>query len=212
MLLTKDPKNRISTSNECLEHPYLNFETEDEKNQTNILAVEAFGNMKDFWQGNGLRKQILSYISEHRLYQEDNYACGRIFKELDKNHYGQLDINEIFTYFSSYFVGTVEEEMENIKKMMENIDVNNNGKIDYSEFMIVISKFHRNNEIKVLSEIFEKFDCDGSGFIEVEELKLAFKHDEGLDKSLEELLSDFDSNGDQKLSKDEFIALVTKYY
>ncbi len=208
LLLAKSPNDRFSAS-EYLNHPLLNSLEPNE--ELTIKAIETLTNIKDFWNGNTLRKQILTYISEHKLYLEDNYECAKIFQELDKNNDGQLDINEIFTYFGQYFVGTEQNEMEQITKLVENIDVNKNGKIDYSEFMMVLNTFHRNNEIKTLSDIFDRFDADCSGYIEIHELKELLK-DAVIDKSFEELLSEFDDNGDNKLSKEEFISLVTKFY
>lgn len=212
ILLVKDPKDRIKSAAEALDNPYLNTQTKEEESHNKVLALEAMNSMKNFWQGNSLRRLIISYISEHRLYQEDNNNCARVFQDLDKNHDGQLDSKEIIKFFRDFFVGTEEEELEKVEDMVKNIDVNGNGKIDYSEFMIVTSKFHKDSEKRVLNEIFDAFDEDGSGFIESQELKEILQDACANDQEFNKLLEEIDSNGDGKLSKEEFVDMIVKYY
>eukprot|EP00340_Litonotus_pictus_P010952 CAMPEP_0170539014 /NCGR_PEP_ID=MMETSP0209-20121228/103660_1 /TAXON_ID=665100 ORGANISM="Litonotus pictus, Strain P1" /NCGR_SAMPLE_ID=MMETSP0209 /ASSEMBLY_ACC=CAM_ASM_000301 /LENGTH=507 /DNA_ID=CAMNT_0010840827 /DNA_START=81 /DNA_END=1601 /DNA_ORIENTATION=+ len=198
-LMDKDQYQRIDAK-KAIEHPFLNKEDTEDEQHIKVQAVETLTNMKDFLQGGTLRKMIMSYIAEHKLYEENNSECARIFHELDKNHDGQLDKKELFDNFGSFFVGTEEMEQKQIEDLVDNIDVNNNGKIDYSEFMIVIGKLRRTNQVKVISGIFDLFDVDKSGFIEVEDLNKVLRDIDLPDKNFQKMIDECDENGDGKLS------------
>ena len=212
MLLEKDPKNRIQSAYEVLQNNYLNFESQEDIKTNEIMAVEALESMKTFWNSNLLRRKIISYISQHKLYQEDNNKLIKIFNQLDVDCDGQLDLNEIFKYYKKYFARTIKEDTEKVKDMIKQIDVNGNGKIDYSEFMIVLSKFNRKKEIKMLEDIFNSFDKDNSGYIDLNELRNIFSDSDTSDSRLQYILNECDRNGDNLLSKEEFVNLISKYY
>lgn len=62
------------------------------------------------------------------------------------------------------------------KKIMEKLDFNNNGTIDYSEFLIAhldANKFINDDRLK---EVFDLFDIDQSGTITADEIKKVLGH------------------------------------
>lgn len=211
LLLEKDPYKRIDAE-KALMHKYLDLDAPEEDDQRKILAIETLIKMKDFTKGGEMKKFVINYITQHRLYEENNSYCARIFNELDVNKDGQLDKKELFDNFGKYFSGNEETEMKQIEDLMSNIDVNNNGRIDYSEFMVVLNKFHRKNETKMLEDLFNLFDYDKSGFIEVDNLKNILKDVDIQEINFQNMIDDCDVNGDKKLSKEEFISLIMNFY
>jgi calcium-dependent protein kinase len=58
-----------------------------------------------------------------------------------------------------------------VDKMINSIDKNNSGQIDFNEFIIAMYDKDKLYIKESLSEAFEYFDRDKTGFIEIEELK-----------------------------------------
>ena len=60
---------------------------------------------------------------------------------------------------------------EELQKIMKNIDLNQNGQIEYSEFVSAASNFHNLMTEKNLKQAFDLFDLDANGQITPRELK-----------------------------------------
>jgi len=60
--------------------------------------------------------------------------------------------------------------------------------------------------------VFNTFDTDGSGFLDRNELANAFNNFRGglTAEEIDQLIADADTNGDGKVSFEEFVALVNK--
>lgn len=85
------------------------------------------------------------------------------------------------------------------------MDTNSDGRVDYKEFCealiekdVALQKTH-------LEAAFKFFDQDGDNYISVEELKAIFQGGfQGNDEIWKKLMTDVDSNGDGKISFEEF--------
>merc|ERR1711991_1124475 len=67
------------------------------------------------------------------------------------------------------------------------------------------------DQVEEIKEAFDLFDTDGSGSIDVNELKVAMKA-LGMDAKSDEirkLINDIDSDGDGTIDFDEFLAMMT---
>jgi calcium-dependent protein kinase len=93
--------------------------------------------------------------------------------------------------------------------MFKTIDLDGNGTIDYTEFVMATV-----NEAKIMTTdrlemAFKQFDADGNGSLSPDEIKdyLYFKetiHSEEIDKIIE----DADENGDGEIQFPEFCAMM----
>ena len=90
------------------------------------------------------------------------------------------------------------------------IDTNQNGLIDYTEF--IAACLHSYNYLKEshLRAAFSYFDKDGSGTISREELRLCLQSDDFTlkDDEIDNLLNGVDVNDDGEVDYDEFIAMM----
>ena len=85
------------------------------------------------------------------------------------------------------------------------VDADNNGCIDYSEFvMATLNKKNLLSEGR-LKAAFDIFDKDHSGYIDASEIKMVLGKGKNLDEEVwQELIKEVDFNGDGEVSFKEF--------
>jgi len=95
---------------------------------------------------------------------------------MDKNGDGQLTYSELKTGISTN--PDIQISEEELMKAMEVIDANQNGFIDYTEF--IAACLHSYNYLKEnhLRSAFTYFDKDGSGTISQEELRTCLQSED----------------------------------
>lgn len=207
LLLNKDPLERIDTET-ALEHEWMQ----------NIIgtgldegkAVEILQELAKFSVGKNLRKGVLSYILTRKLYSENNDELYKLFKEIDVNNDGKIDKEELFNKYGKHFPGTEAEQWGQVCKFVDNMDINKSGKIEFSEFLTISSIINKEMDKKQLKDAFEFFDYDKNGYIEANDLREIFEDTDMTDEILQNILDEYDDNGDRKISYNEFCDLVTK--
>ena len=129
-----------------------------------------------------------------------------MFIGLDTDKDGQLSqaelekgMSEILTFFN------IDEE--ELREMVEAIDTNKDGFIDYQEF--VTAAYNRQEALceKNLKAAFDLFDSDGNGQISIEELKEIFGRGQASDKDekiWQEIMESADQDNDNQISYSEF--------
>jgi calcium-dependent protein kinase len=82
-----------------------------------------------------------------------------------------LEYEEIFEGYKQYFNGDERRAEYEARRIIEVLDLNQNGAIEYSEFLIANidpKKLIREDRLR---EVFDMFDVDHSGAITVDEIK-----------------------------------------
>jgi calcium-dependent protein kinase len=99
--------------------------------------------------------------------EKENLA--KIFKEIDKNGDGKLSKEEILDEYDKFYGKTINKE--DVLKIFDSVDIDKSGFIEYSEFLEAsINEKQLLTDEKLLSA-FKKFDKDGSGTIQAQEIK-----------------------------------------
>lgn len=90
------------------------------------------------------------------------------------------------------------------------IDTNQNGLIDYTEFIAACLQSYNYLKENHLRAAFSYFDKDCSGTISREELRQCLQSDDFTlnDEEINNLLSGVDANDDGEVDYDEFIAMM----
>ena len=126
----------------------------------------------------------------------------------DKNQDGTIDLPELGDVFRSLGQHYTEDEL---KEMIADIDQDQSGSIEFSEFLQLMKRRMRDTETEEeLIEAFKVFDRDGNGLITADELRVVFKQiGETLDdKDYENIIKSGDKDNDNALNYDEFIRMM----
>jgi calcium-dependent protein kinase len=208
-LLRKAPKLRPEVK-AALGHPWL----EEEQEQINKkVGVDIFSKMSRFAMGKNLRRSVISYILNRKIYVQHNDSLHKIFKEIDRDGNGQIDAEEIFISYGKFFPGTLQEVWEKIKLFVEKVDINHNGKLEYSEFLAVVSILNKEINQKMLKDVFDHYDNNHNGYITATDLKEIFENCDVDDTGeFQEMIDEYDTDGDRKISFKEFYDMITNNY
>ena len=91
-------------------------------------------------------------------------------------------------------------------------DLNGNGELDYSEWLVATTKRSDLVNSKKLQQAFQFFDKDGSGKIDRKELKAALEKLQvvATDKQVRAMIKSVDTNQDGEVDFTEFVQLACK--
>mmetsp|Transcript_15447 Transcript_15447/g.15046 ORF Transcript_15447/g.15046 Transcript_15447/m.15046 type:complete len:230 (-) Transcript_15447:108-797(-) len=151
-------------------------------------------------------------------FDTEKQRLQEIFQAFDKNGDGQLDHEELIEGYTEFFEGDRERAELEVGEMMEKLDFNNNGSIDYSEFIIANLDSQKYSyqllQEDKLKEAFNLFDTDSSGTITLDEVKKVLGQGTTNVEELEweKIIEEVDANGDGEISFDEFKAMVYKLF
>lgn len=204
-LLTYNPEKRISAQ-DALQDPWLKKHNElsDEP-----LMNKTLMNMKTFRAGRKIQLATWSFFTNFLTMNEEKEELLKVFKSLDTNGDGQLTREELLHGYTLKMGETQAKEI--VDEIMKNADIDQNGRIEYNEFlMISINREKMLSKDKLVSA-FKLFDEDGNGYISLNEFRSIFCKDEKIPiKVWEEMISAIDENKDGKVSCEEFVEMMKK--
>ena len=209
-----DPKKRISAQDALL-HPWFKDHRSKElfnqiKDETTLKKLIA--NLKAYRKDSIIQETALAYLVHNFPQMKDVVNACKLFNQIDFNGDGKINKGELLKGLQSKIKSdTLEQDVEQIFK---NIDMDNNGYIEYEEFVrAAVSKERFINE-NVLRFAFRYFDKDGSGEITFDEIEDVFKQSvtdkAKVHESLKKIISEVDSNGDGIISFTEFSDIMKK--
>jgi calcium-dependent protein kinase len=195
------PEKERYTAKQVLEHPWFKNASIEPLNSLNFDPVL----FKGFVRGPAMKKMSLLYIAS-RLDENEIENLKKVFKSFDKCSDGQITYDELKQGLIQ-FNNTKLTENE-IKDLFSQIDVDQNGKIDYTEFIAATVQESNYNKKEKIFEAFSMFDKDNSGFITKDEILNALKAQKSQEKEIEKYIQDVDKNGDGKIDYKEFVELM----
>ena len=216
-LLKFDPKERITARN-ALNHPW--FQTAEFKStyqKVNVLspfeAMEMFKNLEKYKSDNIIKCAALAYLVHQNTNIPQCLEATKLFKDIDLNHDGKLEISELEHAYQKYFGLNKEDAKKKAKLIFTNIDNDNNGYIEIEEFIracINPRLFRSHNYLKFA---FDYFDTDRSGTISIEEIESKFylnakNKNDNTKRELKKLFDTIDINHDGQISFEEFSLMI----
>ena len=146
-------------------------------------------------------------VSQMNVITDEELAqFEEIFKRIDKDNDGAISPEELKQVMDSTFMQVSKKDIQN---MIRNADLDNNGRIEFLEFVKILKKRSRKNKFLAA---FKCFDKDGSGTISTNEIKEVLeKLGESIsDEQLTNLIEKSDKDGDGALNYYEFLNVMVK--
>jgi len=206
-MLTMKPEDRPS-ADQCLKHEW--FQKMRSKSVDLTQEISTVNNLVKFKSKFEFQKAILLYFVSYFDLKEEKKKLLQVFKEMDKDHDGQLDRDEILAAYGTIY-GNSAASLD-IDAMISQIDVNNTQKVDFTEFLLATVNYRQELQEKELKQIFTSIDKDRSGFLTREEVSEFFSLT-GPEKAaqLSMLMAEVDKNQDGIISYDEFVTLMNNF-
>lgn len=202
--MTKTPDKRLSAS-KMIEHTWFKNILSEIHKEDNFSA-DILENLRNFSSPQKLKKMVLKFLV-NLLSQKELKKLRQAFYAIDLDHTGYINIEELDKAFKLAGISLSKEELQNI---INSADDQNNGKLDYSEFIVASINQKKFVDKEKLISAFKYFDVDDSGYIDAGDLKNALLrsgkkiiNNEGVDKMIEEVA---DKN-QLKISLIEFLNL-----
>lgn len=149
---------------------------------------------------------------------EEQKACNKhtipsgfqeTFKLFDKNNDGFISLRELkicVEYFGLKY--SKEELVAHLNK----VDINGDGKIDFDEYLLLVSDDSRREEVpkEEIIASFQMFDKNKDGFVSAFELKKAMEHLKNpmTKDELEDMMRAADFNKDGRIDYREFTTMM----
>jgi len=200
-------KNRYSAK-QVLACKWFEVKLKDiEDNSNSVFDYRRINKYKSY---NKLKKAILTFIAS-RLSSEESTHMRNIFLNIDENKNGYISFEDFRKYvINEYDIDDLFENEQELKNGFEGVDIDNNDRIDYTEFLAanLDEKIFLKNE--KLKEAFRIFDINDNGAIKRDDIIRVLKMEnldnknEVADKIIEE--NDFDKDG--KINFDDFVKIM----
>jgi calcium-dependent protein kinase len=203
-LLTKDPSLRL-TASQAYSHPWVQGAVP----RYNELPESLLRSIQNFMKTTSIKKASLMFIAS-KLSENDISKIRGHFKQIDVNGDGVITKDELVggIQFMSNF------PKENMDMVVSSLDVNDNGVVDYTEFLTgcLLRKSFSNSGY--VESAFKHFDKDDSGFITANEIREALCAGDiihGLSThEIEAMIGEIDKNKDGCIDYREFIEMMNQ--
>jgi calcium-dependent protein kinase len=210
-LLQLSPNKRL-TAEKALNHPWfkkLDIKTHSIENDIDRIK-RSLENIKNYNPDLKLQQVVIAYLVHNIPQLQIIKDAYKIFLTFDENMDGKITKKEMIKVFKKMLQKTskVEEEVDSIFKKLDN---DNNGYIEYEEFVrasIDKAIFLRQ---EILQFAFKFFDKDNSGEITIDELKEIFcAGNDVSEKVLDSIVEKIDKDGNKVISYEEFADMMKK--
>ena len=145
---------------------------------------------------------------EEYITDEQRKDFQDIFDQFDKDKDGKISGKELANAMVSMGQNPTEDE---INEMMREVDLNQDGLIDFDEFMILMT--NNSPETQAEEEVinaFRVFDKEGNGLIASSELKhiMMTIGDKMTEEEADEMVNEADIDEDGMINYEEFVRMM----
>lgn len=157
------------TPKQALKHPW--FKSNIKRSKQKKVNFNHLERLKEFSKASKIRKIICTFLAS-RVSNEEVSKQLESFEKLDKNKDGYITLKELHKGLGEGFT------VEDAQRIMDSVDTDKNGAIDYNEFLAATLDAEIAKNLKKLETAFKYFDTNKDGFIDGDELKQALEKSE----------------------------------
>jgi calcium-dependent protein kinase len=174
------------------------------------LNQKMVDNLKNFRLGSKFKKAVLHVIAG-QLEEKEIKALRDTFTQLDDNGDGFLTHQELK---DGLLKAGIKEIPPDLQQIMEQVDSDGSGKIDYTEFLAATLDKKVYIQEDVCWAAFRVFDRNGDGKISKEEMKMVLGDDSVGDamhkdaQTIKAIIEEIDTNGDGEIDFPEFMQMM----
>ena len=203
-MLTYDYNERISADDVCNSQWLNNFRLKNLNKRNTSEFTNVVDNIIHFNAKDKFQQATLSYLVYVQNRNEETEKLKKLFYILDKDGSGRISYDSLKSGIEKILGKFISRTEFNL--LLEDIDVDQNGFIEYNEFLCTCL-----NKRKLLTEenlkiAFNNFDQDKKGFITEEEIKKILGTEE--DDYFQELKEKIEIKNEEQLSFSEFKELM----
>ena len=201
-LLIYEPEKRL-TAMDALKHPWFKV-TKSNMLYNNISKEEVLNyiqNLLSYKIKSKFEELVLAYIVHNMPRPKEAKNAIKLFKLANKNEDGKLLRNELKETLLNF---VSEEFLNNYDEIFSLLDGDNNGYIDYEEFLRATlgRKLIVNENVLIFS--FRFFDKENTGYISRDKIKSYFIGTKMSEELFSNIFDEIDKNKDGKIDFDDF--------
>ncbi|KFP17526.1 Centrin-1, partial [Egretta garzetta] len=145
--------------------------------------------------------------------EEQREELREAFELLDPGGSGLVDVSDLKarSWKNAAALGC-ELRKEEMKRIVSEFGEEGSGKLTFKAFLQVMTqKMVQPCLEKEILEAFKVFDCDGTGKISFEDLKVVAREvgEDITDEELQEMIDEADVDGDGEVDEQEFLRILT---
>lgn len=194
-MLDKDPTKRY-TIEQALAHPWVKGDAAPDAKMDKMVLQS----MKGFTARNKFKREALRMIAS-TLGAADVANLRKVFHEMDSDHTGSLSFSEL-----ADAVARLGMEDCDVRELMDSIDIDGDGTINYEEFLVATAERQLVNNQNNIWWAFCEYDADGNGKISEEELQKVMKHESP--ETVRKYIDEYDIDKDGMIDYEEFMRMV----
>ncbi|CAB9509993.1 MAP kinase-activated protein kinase 2 (Fragment) [Seminavis robusta] len=204
-LLRVDPEDRV-TAHEAMKDPWFTpspITTSQSPKCKRDLIEKVQESIVKFADTGEFRKLALNVIAKKST-SEEIFELRKVFDEFDTLNSGTITLVE----FKQALVRFNYSD-EEIEKIFRKVDVNQTNVINYTEFLAATLETQGTIEEHRLSECFEEFDTDESGYISRDNLRVLLgKHSS--EAFIDVLMQEAEATKDGRITYEQFRRVVSR--
>ena len=152
-------------------------------------------------RGTGRRKS--------QLEKQEIESLRKVFDFFDDDGNGTVEPEEIALKLAKFGLELSKEEIQDI---MADVDENDDGVMDFDEFVKLMDRrMSLNSQRNEMKETFKVFDKNGDGLVTFSDLKQTLLQlgEEVTDDEVKDMIKQADLNGDNAIDFNEFVLMMT---
>ena len=206
-MLSKDVNKRPSAK-EAWNDIWIQSRTKGEI-EDHPIDIKTLNKLAEFSTNSRLQQATLGYIASNLITSQEISELKNAFVVLDMNGDGHLSLTEISMGYANISLSSSVD----FQRILERCDIDQNGMIDYNEFITATLDWNKKLTNDLLESVFKAYDKDKSGTISLDEIKEFLGEDKtNLHPCWDNILRAADSNGDGVIDLDEFKRIIISQF